>query len=61
MSMKMIMEVPDVPDLTARINEFLPPDIRLWGFVRPTLQVLILRVELLSRQVRVQNSFNARS
>lgn len=32
-SMKMIMKVPDVPDLTARINEYLPPDIRLWGFV----------------------------
>lgn len=31
--MKMIMKVPDVPDLTARINEYLPPDIRLWGFV----------------------------
>ncbi|KIP03414.1 hypothetical protein PHLGIDRAFT_497204 [Phlebiopsis gigantea 11061_1 CR5-6] len=33
-SMKMIMEVPDVPDLTARVNELLPPDVRLWGFVR---------------------------
>ena len=32
-SMKMITSIPDVPDLTARINEILPPEIRLWGYV----------------------------
>ncbi|KAJ7210508.1 pseudouridine synthase [Mycena pura] len=33
-SLKMIVHVPGVPDLTARINEELPPEIRLWGHVR---------------------------
>ncbi|KAI0343284.1 pseudouridine synthase [Trametopsis cervina] len=33
-SMKMITCVPGVPDLVARINEELPPEIRLWGFER---------------------------
>ena len=33
-SMKMIMDVPGVPDMVSRINEELPPEIRLWGFVR---------------------------
>ncbi|KAJ7625581.1 pseudouridine synthase [Roridomyces roridus] len=33
-SMKMITTVPGVPDMTARINEELPPEIRLWGHVR---------------------------
>ncbi|KAF7370276.1 tRNA pseudouridine synthase 1 [Mycena sanguinolenta] len=30
-SLKMITSVPGVPDMTARINEELPPEIRLWG------------------------------
>ncbi|KAF7356266.1 tRNA pseudouridine synthase 1 [Mycena venus] len=30
-SLKMITHVPGVPDITARINEELPPEIRLWG------------------------------
>lgn len=34
-SLKMIMSVPGVDDLCARINTLLPPDIRLWGFVSP--------------------------
>ncbi|KXN92408.1 tRNA pseudouridine synthase 1 [Leucoagaricus sp. SymC.cos] len=33
-SMKMIMHVPGVPDLVARINELLSPEIRVWGYVR---------------------------
>lgn len=33
MSLKMITTVPDVPDIMARINEELPPEIRLWGYV----------------------------
>ncbi|KAJ2934853.1 hypothetical protein H1R20_g2270, partial [Candolleomyces eurysporus] len=33
-SLKMIITVPGVKDLVARINEELPPEIRLWGFVR---------------------------
>ncbi|CAL1714564.1 unnamed protein product [Somion occarium] len=33
-SMKIITQVPDVPDLVARINEELPPEIRLWNFLR---------------------------
>ncbi|KAG5647484.1 hypothetical protein DXG03_009419 [Asterophora parasitica] len=28
----MITAVPDVPDMVARINEELPPEIRLWGY-----------------------------
>ncbi|KAJ7699000.1 pseudouridine synthase [Mycena rosella] len=33
-SLKMITSVPGVPDMIARINEELPPEIRLWGTVR---------------------------
>lgn len=33
-SMKLITAVPGVPDMVARINEELPPEIRLWNFVR---------------------------
>ncbi|KAK7008253.1 tRNA pseudouridine synthase 1 [Favolaschia claudopus] len=33
-SLKMITNVPGVPDMTARINEELPPEIRLWGHIR---------------------------
>ncbi|KAJ6456094.1 pseudouridine synthase [Mycena sanguinolenta] len=33
-SLKMITDVPGVPDITARINEELPPEIRLWGHIR---------------------------
>lgn len=33
-SLKMITTIPDVPDLVARLNEELPPEIRLWGYVR---------------------------
>jgi len=36
-SLKMITTVPDVPDLVARINDELPPEIRLWGYVRESL------------------------
>ena len=32
-SMKLITQVPGVADLVARINEELPPEIRLWGYV----------------------------
>ncbi|KAJ7066326.1 pseudouridine synthase [Mycena amicta] len=33
-ALKMITEVPGVADLAARINEELPPEIRLWGHIR---------------------------
>ncbi|KAJ7108843.1 pseudouridine synthase [Mycena crocata] len=33
-TLKMITAVPGVPDMAARINEELPPEIRLWGHVR---------------------------
>ena len=33
-SLKMIMHVPGVRDMVARINEELPPEIRLWKIVR---------------------------
>jgi hypothetical protein len=29
----MIMDVPGVPNMVASINEELPPEIRLWGYV----------------------------
>jgi tRNA pseudouridine(38-40) synthase len=32
-SIKMIIDVPGVPDIVMRINEELPPEIRVWGFV----------------------------
>jgi len=32
--MKLIMRPPGVPDLVARVNELLPPEIRLWSYVR---------------------------
>jgi len=34
-SLKMIMHVPGVKDLIEKINEELPPEIRLWGYVGP--------------------------
>jgi tRNA pseudouridine38-40 synthase len=36
-SMKLISVIPGVPDLVGRINELLPPDIRLWSVVREHL------------------------
>lgn len=33
-SMKMITAIPGVEDIIARINEELPPEIRLWGTIR---------------------------
>jgi hypothetical protein len=33
-SLKMITDVPGIDDIVARINEELPPEIRLWGYVR---------------------------
>ncbi|ELU36078.1 tRNA pseudouridine synthase domain-containing protein [Rhizoctonia solani AG-1 IA] len=35
-SLKMITEPPDTPDLVAKLNELLPPEIRVWTFVRST-------------------------
>ena len=32
-SIKLITEIPGVPDLVARINEELPPEIRIWKIV----------------------------
>jgi tRNA pseudouridine38-40 synthase len=58
-SMKLITAIPGVEDFVARINEELPPEIRVWGSVC---------VSSFSKggynsdvtKVRVQNSFNAR-
>ncbi|KAH6915914.1 pseudouridylate synthase [Coprinopsis sp. MPI-PUGE-AT-0042] len=33
-SLKMISQIPGIPDLVAAVNEQLPPEIRFWGFVR---------------------------
>ncbi|KDR80648.1 hypothetical protein GALMADRAFT_241004 [Galerina marginata CBS 339.88] len=33
-SLKMIITIPGVKDIVARVNEELPPEIRLWGYVR---------------------------
>jgi tRNA pseudouridine38-40 synthase len=33
-SLKMIITIPGVRDIVARVNEELPSDIRLWGYVR---------------------------
>jgi tRNA pseudouridine38-40 synthase len=32
-SLKMIITIPGVKDIVSRINEELPPEIRLWGYV----------------------------
>ncbi|KAG9083686.1 tRNA pseudouridine synthase 1 [Ceratobasidium sp. 370] len=42
-SLKMITEPPDTPDLVARLNELLPPEIRVWKFAR-TLNAFNSRV-----------------
>jgi len=33
-SLKMIITIPGVRDIVARVNEELPPEIRLWDYVR---------------------------
>ncbi|KAJ3491869.1 hypothetical protein NLI96_g400 [Meripilus lineatus] len=33
-SMKMITQIPGVDDIVARVNDELPPEIRLWSYVR---------------------------
>ncbi|KIY53389.1 pseudouridine synthase [Fistulina hepatica ATCC 64428] len=33
-SMKLITSIPGVPDWVARVNEELPPEIRVWSYVR---------------------------
>lgn len=33
-SIKMITSVPGVPDIVNRINQELPHEIRIWGYVR---------------------------
>lgn len=33
----MITTVPGIPDIVVRINEELPPEIRVWGYVRGIL------------------------
>ncbi|KAF7308256.1 PseudoU-synth-1 domain-containing protein [Mycena chlorophos] len=39
-ALKMITQIPGVEDLTARINEELPPEIRLWQHVRSRPKLL---------------------
>ena len=43
MSMKLITIIPGVRNLVERINEELPPEIRLWSIVssRPVLYALV--------------------
>jgi tRNA pseudouridine38-40 synthase len=36
-SLKMITAVPSVPDIIARINTELPPQIRVWSYVGASL------------------------
>ncbi|KAH9992969.1 pseudouridine synthase [Russula compacta] len=33
-SLKLITQIPDVPDVVAAVNGLLPPEIRVWGIVR---------------------------
>ncbi|KAF8906213.1 pseudouridine synthase [Gymnopilus junonius] len=33
-SLKMIVTIPGIKDIVAKVNEELPPEIRLWGYVR---------------------------
>jgi tRNA pseudouridine(38-40) synthase len=33
-SLKLITQIPGVPDVVAAVNELLPPEIRIWGIVR---------------------------
>lgn len=33
-SMKLITQIPDVPDVVEAVNELLPPEIRVWRIVR---------------------------
>ncbi|KAL1747583.1 pseudouridine synthase [Schizophyllum fasciatum] len=35
-SLKLITAIPGIPDLVARVNEELPPQIRVWGYTRVT-------------------------
>lgn len=61
MSMKMITSIPGVNDLIARINEELPPEIRLWGTVcrapfpachqRLKITISGARAELVQREI----------
>lgn len=59
MSMKLIVNIPGIKDWVARVNEELPPEIRVWGKVcapsresSPTLTS--------ATKVRVQRGFSAR-
>jgi tRNA pseudouridine38-40 synthase len=60
-SLKMITHVPGVKDMTARINEELPPEIRLWGHVRLSSAASLDTDPGHRSQIRVQNSFNPRT
>jgi tRNA pseudouridine38-40 synthase len=33
-SLKLITQIPGVPDVVAAINNLLPPEIRVWGIIR---------------------------
>lgn len=33
-SLKLITQIPSVPDVVAAVNKLLPPEIRIWGIVR---------------------------
>ena len=53
--MKMIIQIPGVDDLVARINEELPPEIRLWGFVSTNgVQYVSVLIRWYSQSIRVE-------
>jgi tRNA pseudouridine38-40 synthase len=37
----MITMVPGIPDIVVRVNEELPPQIRVWGYVGVTLVICL--------------------
>lgn len=40
-SMKMITQIPGVDDIVARVNDELPPEIRLWSYVSRVLRLSV--------------------
>ncbi|QRW17364.1 tRNA pseudouridine synthase A [Rhizoctonia solani] len=49
-SLKMITEPPDTPDLVAKLNELLPPEIRVWtfGLRQPSIRVYVSLVRFVT-------------
>ena len=57
--MKLIVNIPGIKDWVSRVNEELPPEIRVWGKVSTLSRVSSPPVTS-ANQVRVQGGFNAR-